>query len=66
MNGPEKNINIRPITCCCCGGGDGGGIDISLRPRKLINQHDYFERKCGEALHHRKITMSNGKISLKM
>jgi len=51
MNGPEKNINIRPITCCCCGGGDGGGIDISLRPRKLINQHDYFERKCGEALH---------------
>jgi len=38
MDGPEK------ITLL-------GGIDIPLSPHKLINQHDYLERKSGEALH---------------
>ena len=31
--------------------GGGGGINIPLSPHKLIKQHDYFERTCGEALH---------------
>ena len=51
MDGPEKHKNITIIPCCCCCRGGGGGIDIPLCPHKLINQNDYFERKCGQALH---------------
>jgi len=48
MDRPEKYFII---TCCCCCGGGGGDVDIPLRPYTLINQHDYFYSKCGEALH---------------